>query len=247
MSLPRTGGVVPVLIAQSDVRNRLLATLAPSDFALLQPDLERRSLEQGDVVERPGKPIHEVIFPEPGMVSVVAHTLTGMTLEAGVIGPEGLTGLPLLHGIDRSPNEVRVQIPCRALCIPAEVFGQALRSSRTLHDHLLRFAHTFQVQLAQTVVCNGRLTINERLARWLLMCHDRADREDLPLTHEFLSLMLGVRRPGITTGLQVLEGAGALKMRRGAISIRDRDVLAQAAGDGYGTAEAEYERLFGAR
>ncbi|WP_292512879.1 Crp/Fnr family transcriptional regulator [Methylobacterium sp.] len=227
------------------MRNRLLATLSQSDFALLQPDLERRSLEQGEVIERPGISIDQVFFPEPGMVSVVAHTLTGMTLEAGVIGPEGVTGLPLLHGVDQSPNEVRVQIPCRALCLPAEALVRALRSSRPLHDHLLRFAHAFQVQLAQTVVCNGRLTINERLARWLLMCHDRADREDLPLTHEFLSLMLGVRRPGITTALQVLEGAGALKMRRGVIAIRDRTVLTEAAGDGYGTAEAEYERLFG--
>ena len=108
----------------------------------------------------------------------------------------------------------------------------------------MRFAYVFSVQVSQTALANGRATIDERLARWLLMCHDRCDREDLPITHETLSLMLGVRRAGVTTALASLAGAGAIGARRGSIRIRDRGVLTEAAGDIYGVAEAEYRRLF---
>lgn len=236
---------MPQIIQQSEVRNRLLATLASDTFALLQPRLERVSLEQGTLLEQPGEPVMRVYFPEPGVVSVVACAASGVRLEAGVVGPEGMTGLSLLSGVDRPAYQCLVQVPCRALCLGADGFRDALRVNRDLHDHLLRFAYLFQVQLTQTVLCNGRLVVNERLARWLLMCHDRADREDLPLTHEFLAMMLGVRRPGITTALQMLESAGALKMRRGVVAIRDRAVLLAAAGDGYGVPEAEYERVLG--
>jgi CRP-like cAMP-binding protein len=136
-----------------------------------------------------------------------------------------------------------VQVPCRTLCIEAEAFRRTLTVSRPLHEHLLRYAQVFAVQLAQGALCNAQFTIEQRLARWLLMCHDRADREDLPLTHELLSLMLGVRRAGVTTGLRMLELAGALKTRRGGIGIRDRAILMAIAGACYGVPEAEYARI----
>lgn len=233
-------------LSRSPIRNRLLALLPSGSRTVLQPHLQRQSMEHGHVMEKPNQSITHVYFPEPGVVSIVAHAPTGMRLEAGIVGPEGMTGLSLLNGADRSPNETFVQIPCRAWSIEVEALRRILRDHREIHDHLLLYAQAFSVQMAQNVLANGRCTIGERLARWILMCHDRADREDLPLTHEFLSLMLGVRRAGVTTALQVLEGSGAIRMRRGVVGVRDRTVLIDAAGDSYGVPEMEYERLMGA-
>ncbi|GJE16406.1 Crp/Fnr family transcriptional regulator [Methylobacterium marchantiae] len=232
-------------IVQSEIRNRLLRGLLPSEFERLQPHLNRISLEPGIVVEKPDRPIATVYFPEPGVISVVARTLGGTQAEAGIVGPEGMTGLAILHGLDRSPNTSLVQMACRAIAIDARVFRGLIEERRPLHDHLLRYAQVFAVQLAQASLCNGRFTIEQRLARWLLMCHDRADREDLPLTHELLSLMLGVRRAGVTTALRSMEALGAVKTRRGGINLRDRDALERAAGEAYGVPEAEYERVLG--
>ncbi|MCI9880963.1 MULTISPECIES: Crp/Fnr family transcriptional regulator [Methylobacterium] len=205
----------------------------------------RCSFDQGARLEAPGESIAAVHFPEPGMISVIAHTVDGCQVEAGIVGPEGMVGLALLNGVSASPHTVLVQVPCRTVQIDAAAFRDALAESRALHEHLLRYAQCFTVQLAQASLCNAHFTIERRLARWLLMCHDRADREDLPLTHETLSLMLGVRRAGVTTGLRLLELAGALKMRRGGIGIRDRAVLLAIAGASYGVPEAEYARLLG--
>jgi CRP-like cAMP-binding protein len=231
------------LLQQNALRNQLLQSLSVEEFSLLQPHLERGSYEQGAVMEAPGETITHVYFPEPGMVSVVAKTPGGVRLEAGIIGPEGMTGLAVINGTDRSPHEAFVQIPCRAVRLEVAAFNLAIRTSRPLHDRFLLYAQTFSVQLANTVLCNGQFTIDQRLARWLLMSHDRADREDLPLTHEFLSLMLGVRRAGVTTALASLEQTGAIKARRGGLSIRDRRILVERAGDGYGSTETEYARI----
>ena len=217
--------------------------LSPDEFVRLQPHLERRSFEGGIVLEAPEAAISQVCFPEPGMISVMARTPIGVQAEVGAIGPEGMTGVPLLHGLDSWPHETVVQIPCRALCIEAAAFRAVLAECRPLHDRLLRYAQVFAVQLAQGSLCNSRFTIEQRLARWLLMCHDRTDREDLPLTHELLSLMLGVRRAGVTTALRNLNDAGAVKTRRGGIGIRDRSRMRAIAGDAYGVPEAEYERV----
>lgn len=232
-------------IVQLEVRNRLLGALTPDEFARLQPELERRSFESGIVLETPEMAIAQVCFPEPGMISVMARTPAGVQAEVGAIGPEGMTGLPLLHGLDSWPHETIVQIPCRALCIEARAFRAALTECRPLHDRLLRYAQVFAIQLAQGSLCNSRFTIEQRLARWLLMCHDRTDREDLPLTHELLSLMLGVRRAGVTTALRNLSDAGAVRTRRGGISIRDRSQMLAIAGGAYGGPEAEYQRVLG--
>ena len=231
--------------AATELRNALLAGLPADAFARVASQLERRSLELGEVLQTPGAPIAHVYFPEPGVVSVVAHSAS-QQLEAGVVGPEGMTGICVLLGVDRSPDEVVVQVPCRALRLPIGALREVLRSDRALHDHLLRFAYVFGVQVGQTALANGRATIDERLARWLLMCHDRCDREDLPLTHDFLSLMLGVRRAGVSAALSSLTAAGAIGAGRGSIRIRDRAILLEAAGDIYGVPEAEYARVMAA-
>ena len=186
-------------LQQGAIRNELLRSLSAANFALLQPDLERDSYEQGAVMEAPGVAISHIYFPEPGMISVVAQTKSGVRVEAGVIGPEGMTGLAVLEGVDRSPHATFVQIPCRAVRLEIAVFKRSIEASRSLHAHLHLYAQTFSVQLANTVLCNGHFTIDQRLARWILMAHDRADREDL-------SLMPSVRRAGVTNPWPRLRG-----------------------------------------
>jgi len=235
------------LIDQVGLRNKLLANLTPDLFALLAPHLSQVSLEQEYLIETPNEAISEVCFPGPGVVSVVAQTPGGARLETGLIGPEGMTGLPLLHGLDSTPHECFVQIPCRVLRIDAKDFREAVESNHALHLYFLRYAHVFSIQVSHTALCNGRFTIEQRLARWLLMCHDRVDREDIALTHELLSLMLGVRRAGVTTALRDLMIFGALVIHRGTIVIRDRTRLLGAAGEAYGTPEAQYAALIPAK
>jgi CRP-like cAMP-binding protein len=120
-----------------------------------------------------------------------------------------------------------------------------MAASAPLHQHLLRFAQAFMIQLGQTALANGIYQIEQRLARWLLMCHDRVDGDDLFTTHEFLSLMLGVRRAGVTLALQALEDRGLISTKRGQVTVLDRAKLEGVAGDSYGVPEAEYARLIG--
>jgi CRP-like cAMP-binding protein len=232
---------------QAGLKNSLLANLAPDHFALLAPHLSQHSLDVEQVIETPGTPIAQVFFPGPGVVSVVARTPGGARLETGLIGPEGMTGVPLLYGVDTTPHECFVQVPCRVLRIAAADFHNAVDANRTLHLYFLRYAHVLSIQVAHTALCNGRFGIEQRLARWLLMCHDRIDREDITLTHAFLSLMLGVRRAGVTTSLRDLVAAGALVIHRGTVVIRDRPLLLAAAGDAYGVPEAQYAALMPVR
>ena len=164
--------------------------------------------------------------------------------RTGVGGPT-LTGTSILHGADTTPHEIFTQVPGSALRLGVDDLRTAIRTSPSLHQHLLRYAEAFNVQVAYTALSHGSYTIEERLARWLLMCHDRVDGDDLPLVHEFLSMMLGVRRSGVTIAVQTLEGTGVIKATRGHIIVRDRARLEEAAGGSYGVPEAEYRRLFG--
>ena len=224
-------------------RNRLLSILPSDDFDRLRPQLQRVSLDFKQVMEEPNKPIEFVYFLEPGVGSVVAVTGSGERLEVGIFGPEGMSGLAIVQGSDRSPHETFVQVPGEAIRIGAAALRDALEESGTLRRLLLRYAQAFTIQVAYTALANGRYGIDARLARWLLMCHDRVDGHTFPITHEFLALMLGVRRAGVTTALQSLESQAAIRAARGRIEIRDRDELVRCAGDSYGSPEAEYERL----
>ena len=138
-----------------------------------------------------------------------------------------------------------MQVEGRGYRIAAEALRRAIDTSASLRGLLLRYAHTFLVQTAQTALANAGAPAEERLARWLLMYHDRQDGDDLSVTHEFLSLMLGVRRPTVTVAIHTLEGAGLIRARRGRIRVLNRAGLEEAAGEAYGPAEAEYERLIG--
>ena len=176
---------------------------------------------------------------------MVARTASGHEAEVGFIGFEGMTGSSLVMGDDRAPHACFVQLEGEAIRIEAGAFNAALAASATLRMFLLRFVNALQTQAGCTALVNARLKLEERLARWLLMCDDRVPGERLAITHEFLAVMLGVRRPGVTVALQLLEGRALIRARRGEIVIRDRTGLLELANGGYGEAEAEYVRLIG--
>ena len=159
----------------------------------------------------PNKSIEYVYFMEQGIASMVALTALQRRIEVGLIGREGLSGSPILLGTDRTPHECFIQMSGEALRISAADLWGVLEIRPRVHMHMLRFVQAFTVQISQTALSNGSYTLEERLARWLLMCHDRVDGDVLPTTHEFLSIMLGVRRPGVTEALHILEGTRVIR------------------------------------
>ena len=222
-------------------RNKLLASLSHADLALLQP-LEAVALEVRQVLEAPNRTIKHCYFIERGLASIVA--VNGhRRLEVGLIGCEGMTGLPIVLGNDRSPHENFIQVAGEGVRIPAEKLRKALRQSRSLERAFLGFAHSFMNQTANTALSNGTATLEERLARWLLMSHDRLEGDEIPLTHEFLSLMLGVRRAGVTVALHYLEQRALIRMSRGQIVVVDRDGLKAAANGTYHRTETRRKRV----
>jgi CRP-like cAMP-binding protein len=228
----------------SGYKNQLLLRMTDADRNLLKADLEPVVLQLRQSIEAPGAPITHVFFPESGVISVVA-TAGNQRIEAGIIGREGVSGAALIQGADRSPNESYVQIEGVGHRIKAKAFRRALEQSHSLARLVLRYVHVFLLQVTHTALANGRATIEERLARWLLMAHDRQEDGDVKLTHELLALMLGVRRPGVTDALHALEGKRCIRASRGAILIEDRRALLAIAGSAYGAPEAEYARVFG--
>lgn len=225
-------------------RNRLLLGLSKADRRLLVPALEPVELDLRRSIEKPNTPISHIYFPESGIISVVAN-VAHRQIEVGLIGREGMSGTAVLLGDHRSPNEVYVQMAGTANRISAAHLSRALAASDTLRERMQRYAYVFMVQIAQTAFANGTAKIDARLARWLLMAHDRHDDDELSLTHEFIAVMLGVRRPGVTDALHKLEGKGLISTSRGVIRIIRRKGLIALAGGAYGVAEAEYERLIG--
>lgn len=226
-------------------RNRLLQALGPDDFALLRPHLTPISLPIRHVLEAPNRPIDEVMFLESGMGSIVAVVNADRQLEVGIFGREGMSGIAVILGDDRSPQESFVQIAGEGLRMRSDDLRRAMRTSPSLQRVLLRYVQSMMAQTASTAFANGHGKVEERLARWLLMSHDRMDGDELPLIHEFLALMLGVRRAGVTEALHVLEGRGAIRTGRGRIAVADRMRLEESAAGLYGVPEAEYRRLIG--
>jgi CRP-like cAMP-binding protein len=196
-------------------------------------------------VEERNRPIEHVYFPTDGIISIVADTGHGAQIEVGIIGHEGVCGHPVIIGDGRASNSAFSQVPGSAFRIKAGALRKAVDQSASLRQLLLRYIQVFAVQSAQTALANGQSKLDERLTRWLLMAHDRVGKAELPLTHELLSIMLGVRRAGVTQALHMLEGKGLIRARRGVITVVDRRGLEKNAGAIYGAPEAEYKRLIG--
>ena len=231
---------------QSTTPNILLRSLGGDDYALLEPHLDRTRLDLKDRLFNPNEPIERVYFPEGGVASIVAEQEGGETVEVGLYGREGFSGSSVVLGAEHSPHASMVQVDHASyLSISSEHLLQGCAESPSLLRSLLRYTQSLAVQAALTAVSNAHYALPERLARWLLMCHDRVDGDQIELTHEFISMMLAVRRSGVTVTLHTLEGTGSIRATRGLVTIRDRQRLEEIAGDAYGQAEAEYRRLIG--
>lgn len=191
----------------------------------------------------PGEPIEAAYFIESGSSSMIAVMEDGARIEVGLIGPEGMVGLPLLLGTAEAALEAMVQIPGEALRLAATGFQAALAEAPSLGPLLLRYLDSFHAQVSQTAACNGRHQVEQRLARWMLMTHDRAGGDGFPMTQEFLSTMLGVRRPGVTLAVGILQRAGLVRHEKGHMHILDREGLESAACECYGVVRSRYSWL----
>jgi CRP-like cAMP-binding protein len=229
----------------TNFRNQLLTSLSRRDLALVAPKLEHRTMALRHRIEEANLPIRRVYFIESGFASTVADGGGGRDVEVGLTGREGATGTAILLGSDRSPHATYTQLAGAAYCLGATDFRALTAGNVRFRDLMLKFAHVLLVQTAQTALSNGRAKIEERLARWILMAQDRINGDGVPLTHEFLSIMLGVRRAGVTVALNALGSRGLVASRRGNVIVIDRDGLVKAAGRSYGVPEKEYRRLLG--
>jgi len=231
---------------QASTANTLLRVLTEADYALLEPHLEREQLKLKDPIFEPNEPIERVYFLEEGVASIVSEQEDGDKVEVGLFGREGMSGAAVVMGAEQSPHASMIQVGNPAtLVIPSARLVTACEASASLQRLLMRYVQSLNVQAASTAASNAHYALPERLARWLLMCHDRTDGDRMELTHEFLSMMLAVRRSGVTVTLHTLEATGAIRSNRGIVTVTNRGRLEEMAGDAYGQAEAEYRRLIG--
>jgi len=229
----------------SPSRNQLLAALSASDRALLQPHLQPISMPLLKDMERPNRRIETVYFLDTGIASVVAVQSDGTKAEVGLIGCEGMSGTAVVLGGDQSPHSTYIQVAGEGQRIAASELRKAMDASETLRSSLLKFVQAFMVQTAHTAIANARAHIDRRLARWILMAHDRMHDNRLSLKHEFLALMLGVRRAGVTEALHSLKRQKLIDTGRNLIVVLNRKGIEQLAGTCYGVPEKEYRRLIG--
>jgi CRP-like cAMP-binding protein len=215
------------------IRNRILLAIPDEEFLVLRPLLEPVDMPQHKIFYDPGDKIEHAYFPNEGMVSLVVLVQDGRSVEVGISGSEGIVGAPLVFGFESVPMRAITQVPGTGLRIQSsaleETFGQT-PNLRFLIDH---YVMTQQLQVAQLAACNRLHDMDQRLARWLLMCQDRVDSANLPLTHEFIAQMLGAGRPTVTIAAGMLERAGLIANTRGSVKILNRKRLEDAACECY--------------
>lgn len=227
--------------------NGLLRSLSSADLALLEAHLVPAPFANGDMIARAGEPIEHVCFLLQGIAGVLDALEGDRRYAVGLVGAEGFLGWPALLGDDRWPNDLVMRAEHgQALRMPAATLLAAVDTSPTLRQALLRFANVFMIQMSRTIVSSLAHPIERRMARWILLYHDRVRGDEICMTHEEFRLMLGVRRSSVTDALHRLEEDGAICAKRGRVCVRDRAGLMLLAGDTYGHAEAEYARLVGA-
>jgi len=232
---------------QTPVHNGLLAALPPEDLARLRPSLQTVELPFDQTLFPADATVDAVLFPESGMVSLLATLEDGEQVEVGIVGREGMVGLPLIFGDDRSLVEARVQLEGTALRMDAAALRDGMGASAALRHVLLRYVLALHSQVTLTAGCNARHAIEQRLARWLLIAHDRAEADEFAMTHEFMAMMLGVRRPGVSLAAGILQKAGLIHYVRGRMAVTDRAGLEAASCECYHTVQREFARLLGSR
>jgi CRP-like cAMP-binding protein len=225
---------LPAELSGSQCPNVVLSSLASDEYDLLRPYLERVELPQHYILFEQGQKIEYVYFPCDGMVSFVVLTSDGRSVEVGIVGHEGVVGTPRCVGLTRGPFRAICQIPGHAARLRGDVLEELLPSMPRFQLAVGRYILMQGLQMAQIAACNRLHEIDQRLARWLLMCQDRVERDVLRLTHEFLAQMLGTGRPSVSLAAGTLERDGLIENGRGAIRILDRTGLENAACECYG-------------
>jgi CRP-like cAMP-binding protein len=223
--------------------NRVLACLTEADLNRLAPHLSPIELPMKHPLHSPGKAPGDVYFLEDGVCSIVASMENGITVEVGIIGRDGFIGTAVALGTSHLPNRCFMQIPGHGFSIKSSILIQHIQESRQLHLLLLRSVHGLLVQTAQTAACNRVHELHKRLARWLLMCYDRVQVDRVPITQEFLAMMLGTRRSTVTVAAGILQKSGLIAFTRGHVTIKNHVGLVEAACECYQVVHDEYVRL----
>jgi cAMP-binding proteins - catabolite gene activator and regulatory subunit of cAMP-dependent protein kinases len=223
-------------------RNRLIGSLPTDEYRRIKPHLEPVIFKQRQSLFEADADITHVYFPETMVVSLVSGLKSGRTVEVGTTGYEGMAGLPLFLADNSSSVRAFAQIPGLAFRMEANAFVR-LSAEGAFHQTMLRYTLAFVTMVAQTAACNGGHLVEQRCARWLLMTHDRVDGDRLPLTHEFLAFMLGIRRAGVTTVMRSFQDYGMIEYTRGQVDIIDRPALERASCECYEVVRAHNERL----
>jgi CRP-like cAMP-binding protein len=216
------------------VSNKLLLSIADSEYSPLRPHLEYVSLPNHLVLHEAGGKLEFVYFPNRGLISLVVVMKDGKTAEAGIVGNEGFTGTLAAVGLNRSPLQAVVQITGNGFRVKVRALQNTLESAPRLQWMLSRYTAIRSMQVAQTAACNRLHDIEQRLARWLLMAQDRVDSESLPITHDFLATMLGTDRPSVSLAAGVLQRKELIEYTRGAVEIVNRKKLEDSACECYG-------------
>jgi len=211
----------------------------------IAPHLEPVKLELGRVVCEVNMPIEHVYFPEIGIISSLSVMADGSAVETATIGPEGMSGIAVFHGVDRTPEHAFVQVPGEGYRIASDVFRAALPSVPSLSAALHRYTAGLLTLIGQNSGCNRKHSVLQRCARWLLMTHDRIGRDGFELTHHILSQMLGVRRASVTEAALALSEDGAIEYRRGFVTVLDRKALERASCECYAIIRSTFDRLLG--
>lgn len=219
--------------------NVLLDTLSGADYDSLKPLLHPVDLQFQQVLESCGTPLEHIYFPHTAVASV-STTQSERRVELGVVGRDGMIGITALLSDDAAQHETSTQVAGTALRMSVEDFRIAIEKSHTLHSSLLRYVHSFLVQSARTALTNGYWKIEERLARRLLLVHDRIEGDKISMTHGSLAGGLSVTRPGVTLALHILEGQGAIRARRSEITVLNREELKKLTGGSYGLVEEQH-------
>jgi CRP-like cAMP-binding protein len=226
-------------------RNRLLELLDPKDFDRLRPHLKPTVFDYRQSLYGANAPVSFVYFPIDGVASLVNTMADGSAAEVGTIGNEGIVGLPVIFGDRHAPTSAYIQVPGSGLRLQADVLGSEMNRSSTMRRIMLRYAHAFFNQVAQSAACNHFHSVEQRCCRWLLMTHDRVQAERFLLTQEFLGMMLGVRRTSVTAVASILKRQKLIEYRRGQVTVLNRPGIEKRACECYAVSKQEFDRLLG--
>ncbi|HSS99958.1 MAG TPA: Crp/Fnr family transcriptional regulator [Terriglobales bacterium] len=226
-------------------QNRLLASLPDEEFERLRPHLVPTVLGYKCPLYEANAPIAFVHFIETGVASLVNTMMNGDAAEVGTIGNEGFVGVPILFGDREAATSAFMQVGGAGLKMKANLFRAELQRSISMQRAMFHYAHAFFNQITQTAACNVLHLLEQRCCRWLLMTQDRMQSSEFPLTQEFLAMMLGVRRAGVTDAANTLKRAGLIDYTRGCVSILDRAGMEKRTCECYGVTKREFDRLYG--